>query len=111
MKRVAFFSAIALSALMVGCSSTQTRDGKDCCEGDKAECCMMQCDHANTAFECPNCEPGKPCCAGCAAKAAAMCPDCEGKDSAKACGDCKDKKTAHACPDCKDGQACAKCQA
>ena len=116
MKKFALLGAMALTALMVGCSSTQTRD--DAC-ADKPSCTATACTHENTAFKCPNCKPGEPCCAGCAKKAAEMCPDCKGK-AAMACPDCKDgkmcakceaMKSAKACPDCKDGQKCAKCAA
>ncbi len=99
MKKIALIGIAAVSALMVGCSSTQCRDGDNCGSDCKDACCMKECNHANSTFECPNCEPGKPCCADCAKKMAEMCPDCAAK------------KAAHACPDCKDGQACAKCQA
>lgn len=99
MKRVVLFGAIALSALMVGCSSTQCRDDDSCGTECKDACCMTECSHENTAFTCPNCQPGKPCCDDCAKKAAEMCPDCAAKKSAKACTKCE------------DGVKCAKCAA
>jgi len=112
MNKIALFGALAISALLVGCSSTQTcdtdnkmcntaqcADGADCDPSncDKANCkkgakmckdgctkpcCgekgdkMSSCTHPNTTFECAKCTEGSPCCAGCAAKAAAGCPDC-----------------------------------
>lgn len=113
MKKFALIGIVALFAMMVGCSSTQCRDGGACadktacagsCEGKDGECCGkckgdMACAHANSTFECPNpdCSASSPCCANCAAKFAEMCPDCKGH--------------AHACPDCKDGQKCEKCAA
>jgi len=50
--------------------------GDDCSK----PCCAAQqvCSHPNSTFECPNCTDGKYCCAGCAAKDAAACPDCRG---------------------------------
>ena len=106
MKKIALFSIVALSALMVGCSSTQTRDCDDnacgtaqcadaancesstcekascekkACPADCAKACCADkaaCTHPNTTFSCPNCKDGKACCADCAVKAAAACPDC-----------------------------------
>jgi len=58
---------------------------KACADGDKTceagctkPCCAAAevCSHPNSTFECPNCTDGKYCCAGCAAKDAAACPDC-----------------------------------
>ena len=121
MKKIALFSIVALSALMVGCSSTQTRDcdgqacdtaqcedaancdtstcekpscdkkaacptgakacptgAKKACDADCTKpCCATACAHPNTTFTCPKCKDGKPCCADCAAKAAAGCSDCK----------------------------------
>lgn len=99
MKKIALIGIAAFSALMVGCSSTQCRDGDSCGTDCKDACCMKACDHANSTFTCPNCEPGKPCCADCAKKMAEMCPDCAAK------------KSAHACPGCADGKVCDKCKA
>ncbi len=136
MNKIALFGVLAFSALMVGCSSTQTcdtdnkmcntaqcADGADCdpsncdkadckkgakvctdgaqdckdgcskpcceskgdkkCDGDCTKACCDKegeqasaCTHPNTTFECAKCTEGSPCCAGCAAKAAAGCPDC-----------------------------------
>jgi hypothetical protein len=93
-KKFALIGLVAASAMLIGCSSTQCRDGGTC--GDKEACCGTcggecgdkACNHANSTFECPNCEPGKPCCADCAKKMAEMCPDCA--SHAKTCGpDCK----------------------
>ena len=99
MKKIALIGIAAVSALMVGCASTQCRDG-DSCGGDcKDACCMTECNHENSTFECPNCEPGKPCCANCAKKMGEMCPDCAANESASACTGCEEGKT------------CAKCQA
>lgn len=113
MKKFALIGIVALSAMMVGCSSTQCRDGGTCadksackgdcggdCEGKCAGSCEGKaCAHANSTFKCPNpeCSASSPCCANCAAKFAEMCPDCKGH--------------ANACPDCKDGKMCAKCEA
>jgi len=74
MKKIALFSAIALSALMVGCSSTQTRSDNDAM-GDMEACKMKQAD-------------GK------------ACP-MEGKMDAKACAKCKDMKDGKMCEKCK----------
>ncbi len=113
MNKFALIGLAAVSALMIGCSSTQCRDGGACadgavcagsCEGQDGECCgkckgEMACNHANSTFECHNaeCSADKPCCENCAKKYAESCADC--------------KAHAHACPDCKDGQKCAKCAA
>jgi len=101
MKKFALIGIAALSALMVGCSSTECRDDDSCGMECKDACCMTACDHANSTFKCPNpeCSADKPCCADCAKKFSEMCPDCAAK------------KAAHACPDCKDGKACEKCKA
>lgn len=112
MKKIALIGIAAAAALLVGCSSTQCRDDKcdskiacsgECdgnCEGNcEGEACATECNHANSTFECPNCETGKACCADCAKKMAEMCPDCAAK------------KSAHACPNCKDGEPCAHCAA
>ena len=115
MKKIALIGIAAAAALLVGCSSTQCRDGscdgktvctdKENCTGDcDGKCagkeCETACNHANSTFECPNpdCSADKPCCANCAQKYKDMCPDCKGK-------------SAMGCPDCKDGQQCAKCAA
>ena len=73
MKKIALFSAIALSALMVGCSSTQTRSDNDAM-GETKACEMKKAD-------------GK------------ACPT-EGKMDAKACAKCKEKKDGKMCADC-----------
>lgn len=92
MKKVILLSAIAISALMVGCSSTETRD--DACASqaatcpDGAKCDQAKCDKAS-------CDK-----ANCAKKAQACA------DGAKAC-----PSAAKACPDCKDGKMCDKCKA
>jgi len=57
-------------------------DGKagSCKEGCTKPCCAdkQACSHPNSTFSCPNCTDDKYCCAGCAAKDAAACPDCNG---------------------------------
>ncbi len=104
MKRLVLLSALTLSALVMGCASTQTRESTAVCAGDCKDACPMKaCDHANAALPCPNCQPGKPCCAKCAAKMAETCPDCIAKKTSG--------ESAHACPDCKDGKMCAQCEA
>lgn len=65
------------------------KDGctKPCCAGKEAKACgadctkpccadKQVCSHPNSTFSCPNCTDGKHCCADCAAKDAAACPDC-----------------------------------
>ncbi len=62
---------------------------KPCCAGKSAKACgadctkpccagKQACSHPNSTFSCPNCTDGKYCCADCAAKDAAACPDCKG---------------------------------
>lgn len=56
-------------------------DGAMTCEaGCTKPCCAVAeiCSHPNSTFECPNCTDGNYCCADCAAKDAAACPDCMG---------------------------------
>jgi len=91
MKKMALIGLVAVSALMVGCSSTQCRDGSDCgdCDSKCETACETACNHTNTTFECANadCKPGAACCGDCAKKMAEMCPDCA--KHAKTCGpDC-----------------------
>lgn len=65
------------------------KDGctKPCCADKEAKACgadctkpccadKQVCSHPNSTFSCPNCTDGNHCCAGCAAKDAAACPDC-----------------------------------
>jgi len=87
MKKIALFSAIAISALMVGCSSTETRSD-DAAMGHMQACKMKQAD-------------GK------------ACP-MEAKMDAKACAKCKEMKDGKSCDKCaskKAAMACAKCKA
>jgi len=102
----ALLGAALVSCIMIGCESTQTRDcdggacdttqcdpsscdgkacdkescpkAKECKEGCTKACCAdkQACAHPNSTFSCPNCTDGNYCCAGCAAKDAAACPDC-----------------------------------
>lgn len=68
---------------------TECADGKAACSGDcsgeaKGDCCgscatdkqANACTHPNAMIDCPMCKKGKPCCAECAKKMAAACPDC-----------------------------------
>ena len=129
MKKIALFSVIALSALMVGCTSTQTRDcdGKACDDAqvcaDPANCDASKCekpDCAKKAAACPTgaakaCPTGakaacgddctKPCCADKAAacthaNTAFVCPNGACTADKPCCGDCA-AKIAALCPDCK----------
>lgn len=84
MKKVILLSAIAISALMVGCSSTETRE----CDGN-ADCKPALCEDA------ANCDPSKCDKPDCAKKAQACA------DGAKACpseakADCAQKKACDA---------------
>ena len=69
------------------CDKESCPKGEECKEGKKAGACgddcnkaccsdKMACSHENSTFSCPNCKDGEYCCAGCAAKDAAACPDC-----------------------------------
>ena len=103
MKKIALFSVIALSALMVGCSSTQTRNDSS------AQTAMASTD--GSAKVCPKSHDGKMC-AKCAAdkKMAMACKDC--KNDGTKCAKCAAKdQAAMACPLSKDGKMCAKCVA
>jgi hypothetical protein len=72
-------------------SESDCKDGAskcgDCKDGAMCEKCAA---HAGAKLPCPECKPGQPCCAKCAAK-----------------------MTEHTqvCADCKDGAKCAKCAA
>ncbi len=84
MKKIALFSVIALSALMVGCSSTETRDyDAEAC--DTAALCEDAANCDPSTCEKPNCPKKAEACATKATKAAG-CPS-EAKKAA--CGtDC-----------------------
>ena len=140
MKKITLFSVIAFSALMVGCSSTQSRDNAKCdlkaCDtkqcDDAANCDPSKCDKPECPKQAKACPTGakacgadctKPCCASKSActhpNSTFECAKCEpGKPccpdcaskAAASCPDCT-AKAAHACPDCKDGVKCEKCAA
>jgi len=103
MKKIALISIVALSALIAGCSSTETRSD-EAAMGDMQACKMKQADGE-------------------------ACP-MEGKMDAKACAKCKEMKDGKMCDKCKakmadmegmdckmgdkkamDGKMCAKCDA
>lgn len=91
MKKIALFSVIALSALMVGCSTTQTRE----CDSSKP------CDPASCT-DTANCDPSscdKPACPkkGAACPTEAKAANCCGQDGCEAKAEC-DKKAAAGCP-------------
>jgi hypothetical protein len=99
MKKIALFSAIALSALMVGCSSTETRSD-EAAMGDMQACKMKQADGKACPME------GK--------MDAKACAKCKEMKDGKMCADCKAKMHAMACAKCKemkDGKMCDKCKA
>lgn len=114
MKKIALFSVIALSALMVGCSSTQK------CDTDSKACGTAQCGTADcdpSTCEKPGCDKKAACPLGAKKACGADCtkPCCANK---KACGAdctkpccankqaCAHPNTTFACPKCKDGKAC-----
>jgi len=95
MKKIALFSAIALSALMVGCSSTETRSD-NASMGQMKACNTKQADGTQ-------CSMHKMACASCKEnKDGKMCKKCDAKMAAMACAKCKEMK---------DGKMCAKCEA
>lgn len=107
MNKFALIGLAAVSALMIGCSSTQCRDGVACADG-AATCCG-------------SCQSDKECtCGSCGTDAKSCCGTCKGEgDKSECCGNCAGEAHghehgdghAHACPNCKDGQKCAKCAA
>ena len=74
-KKFAFFGLVAVSALMIGCSSTQCRDGGDCASacGDKAACCGSE-----ACGDKPCGGEGKACCGSCGGEKKACCGTCGG---------------------------------
>jgi len=106
-KMLAGAAMMSMAMLGTGCESSQHRhdhkgmsccgecsgEGKECCGqcgGEKAGSCCgscggegkeVACSHMNAKIDCKHCKAGEPCCSGCAAKMAAACPDCKGKDS------------------------------
>ncbi|MFK7758686.1 MAG: hypothetical protein AB8C13_01925 [Phycisphaerales bacterium] len=108
----ALLGAALLGFIMAGCGSSQYRSGdtcggdcqKACCSSEekscgddcKKACCSTQaCSHPNSTFACSNCTDDKHCCAACATKDAAACPDCVA--SAKACTGCSDSIKCNSC--------------
>jgi hypothetical protein len=94
MKRVFLFGAIAISTLMVGCSSTETRDcdTKAC---DKAAICAdaAKCNPADCDKE--KCTEGVKACAS--EGKSDCCGSCGGDEAAKeCCGTCGGGEHSHA---------------
>ncbi len=93
MNKIALFSVIAVSALMVGCSSTQTRSDNGSMEGMK-ECNMEKGDQAKA---CPTEAKKKMDCGKMGGKKGMDCDKMGGK---KDCGKMGDKKAMDCGPDC-----------